>query len=512
MRSDEMIPLIHQGQGISVAFARRTSSAYINERRVIELISCMANGEGGHLFIGVDQDGSISGCYPFHGEQTDAHALEANIRRYTSPPLSTHVSVASIEGKEVVAIEVAASRTPIATAWGVYRTRRLNSSGTAECFGMDPAYLFTRYRDANAVDWARIPVAGVTMDDLSPQAFEAARELAQAPEADSVVASLSDDDLLRALGYRNDSIEPFTYGALLLFGTREALQKHLPYHQLVVADVAETKQTTRSSAPLAVMLGDLHKRREKLDPQVHELIVNALMHRDYFLPGPVYVYSDAKRVTVTSPGGLPRGLNPQLVSSASPSFAPRSLSLTTALARLGVATGAGLGLAEVTGSLIKRGLSGLSWAGTYDQSVSVTARKKVVHPELLGLIAASPQELGTNELIVLDLAHAHPGISDDEIARQSGLPMEEVEDIVRDLGTAGLMGAAPVADLPAAAESNEGKVVALVSARGEVSSSDVANALDLSQQQAYRLLKKLVAAGRLTKVGNTRTSRYKFFS
>ncbi|MHA2790210.1 RNA-binding domain-containing protein [Corynebacterium sp. S7] len=512
MLSDEMMNIITQGQGISVAFARRTSSAYINERGVIELLACMANGEGGTLFIGVNQNGSISGCYPFHGESTQPRELEATIRQYTSPSLSTTVSVAEIDGKDVVAISVEESRTPIATTWGVYRTRRLNSQGTAECFGMDPTYLFTRYRDANAVDWARIPVPGLSMSDFAPEAFDAARELASRSNADPIIASLSDDDLLRSLGYRNDSIEPLTYGAVLLFGKRESLQNHLPYHQLVIADVAEAKRTSRSQAPLILMLADLQKQGEKLDPPVKELIINALVHRDYFLPGPVYVYGDKKRATITSPGGLPRGLTPQVVCSSHASYSPRSLSLSTALARLGVIDGAGLGLAAASKFQIERGLGPLSWAGTHERAVTVTAGKEEIHPEMPGLVAAASRELSIDELLVLDAWHQFPSAEVDTLASKTGLAESEVHAIVDTLRALGLSptDTVTVRATPGAPRGNEEKVVALVASKGDVTSGEVADALGLSQQQAYRVLKKLVDAGRLFKVGNTRTSRYRF--
>ena len=86
------------------AFARRKSAAFINERRVIETMASMANAEGGTLFIGVDSDGSISGCYPFHGDRTDPAQLAMAVRRYTNPPLEVDVSAARIGGAEVIAV------------------------------------------------------------------------------------------------------------------------------------------------------------------------------------------------------------------------------------------------------------------------------------------------------------------------------------------------------------------------------------------------------------------------
>lgn len=119
MRDAEIRDLIAGGQSLNTAFSRRSSPAYINERGVIEQLTCLANGDGGTLLIGVNQDGTISGCYPFHSDTTDPVLLASTIRRYTSPPLTTSITVTELDGYEVVAISVAASRTPVATAWGV---------------------------------------------------------------------------------------------------------------------------------------------------------------------------------------------------------------------------------------------------------------------------------------------------------------------------------------------------------------------------------------------------------
>ena len=146
-------------------------------------MASLANTDGGTLFIGVDSDGSISGCYPFHGERTDPAELAMAVRRYTNPPLHVEVETATLDGAEVVAVSTHAHPSPVATTWGTYLARRLNSQGVAESVGMDPTYLFTRYRDANGIDWALLPAEGATPADLDPAAVQHFRDLAAAHEA-----------------------------------------------------------------------------------------------------------------------------------------------------------------------------------------------------------------------------------------------------------------------------------------------------------------------------------------
>ena len=87
-------------------------------------MACLANADGGTLLIGVDKDGTVSGCYPFHGETTEPAQLAASVFRHTSPSLPVTVSVERVNGKDVVAVHAAAAASPVATKWGVYRTRR----------------------------------------------------------------------------------------------------------------------------------------------------------------------------------------------------------------------------------------------------------------------------------------------------------------------------------------------------------------------------------------------------
>lgn len=354
----EIQQLIAEGESISTVFARRVSSAYINERQLIEIMACLANANGGTLLIGVDSDGTVSGCFPFHGETTDPAQLSAAVFRHTSPSLPVTVSVEVIEGKPVVAVQTAAAASPVATKWGVYRTRRLTTEGAPECVGMDPAYLFTRYRDANGMDWALAPASGASLADLDKRAIESYRQVLRA----SHLQELDDQSLLRAIGFYNDSADPVTLGAIALFGHGDALRTFLPYHALTVADrrvhPGNTSKTVRSQAPLGLMLADVYRNAATFSA-AYPLVINALLHRDYFLPGPVYVSLQQRGAKVVSPGGLPRG-----IAAAGGVHAPRSMYLTSAIAHTAITPGAGTGLSD----LVHNGTPA-SFEGSHDQAV-----------------------------------------------------------------------------------------------------------------------------------------------
>lgn len=347
------------------------------------------------------------------------------VRRYTNPPLHVEVETVTIEGEEVVAVSTAAHPSPVATVWGTYLARRLNTKGVPETVGMDPTYLFTRYRDANGIDWALLPAEGATPEDIDPAAVQHFRDLAAAHGGEALMRKRSDDGLVRSLGFRDDSPTPLTLGAIALFGRPGAIRRHLPYHQLVFSDRRHTHQTHRSSAPLASMLHALSEQRTTLGP-AFPLAINALTHRDYFQPGPVYVALEEERSTVSSPGGLPRGVEARELALGKPTYAPRSLHLATALALTGLTRAAGTGMPELREHLDSAGLDPLSFAGTHGRGVTVT----VLHAG-----PAGTHELKGNEALVFGAVQraGRAGLASGEVAEQTGLSQQQSYRALRKL-------------------------------------------------------------------------------
>lgn len=424
MHDADIRQLIDRGESISVAFARRASAAYVNERRVIEIMACLANAQGGTLLIGVDRDGTISGCHPFHGDITDPALLASAVYRHTTPGLAVEVEQVVVDGRPVVALTTGAQPTPVATTWGVYRTRRLNAQGTAECVGIDPASVVTRYRDANGMDWALAPAIGATLADVSARAVDAYRGLL----TDTRLAQLDDEALVRALGFIDDSDHPVALGAILLFGTPDAVRRFLPYHVLTVADQRKvdgrpSPTTFRSSAPLSLMLADLKRNADTFGP-AFPLVVNALLHRDYFLPGPVYVALNTQGAKVTSPGSAPRGIDLAAAAAGSASYAPRSLYLSTALSRTSITEGAGCGLPGMSEM-------GVSFEGSHDQGVTASMNWTVAEASGLGgneaKVLLAVRELGSD------------GASSSEIAQAAGLSSQQAYRALRKLVDRGLI-------------------------------------------------------------------------
>lgn len=68
--------MIAAGESLAVEFKRATHGS-INDNALVEAVTCMANGEGGLLLLGVEDDGT--GVAPRHGSTTDPHGAAVEL-------------------------------------------------------------------------------------------------------------------------------------------------------------------------------------------------------------------------------------------------------------------------------------------------------------------------------------------------------------------------------------------------------------------------------------------------
>lgn len=171
---------------------------------------------------------------------------------------------------------------------------------------------------------------GVRMENLDPQAIENFRRRWIGKSRNSTLASIGAEQLL--LDAELLLPDGFTYAALVLFGTREALGRFLAQ-----AEVIFEYRPSETAGPAAQRIeyrqgffsfyedlwsvinlrNDLQHYQDGLfvcdiptfaERPVREAILNAVSHRDYQLGGSVFIRQYARRLVIESPGGLPTGI------------------------------------------------------------------------------------------------------------------------------------------------------------------------------------------------------------
>jgi ATP-dependent DNA helicase RecG len=81
------------------------------DRELVEAVVCMANAQGGDLYLGVEDDGRATGLHPRHQNLDGLAALVAN---RTMPSVHVQVEAITVAGMLVARIQVPAMAQPIA--------------------------------------------------------------------------------------------------------------------------------------------------------------------------------------------------------------------------------------------------------------------------------------------------------------------------------------------------------------------------------------------------------------
>ena len=185
---------------------------------LIEEIVGMTNTSGGFLFLGVEDDGSITGVHKKHKDPIGVTALIANS---TVPPIAVRAEIITEEGKDVLKIEVPRSRGVVSAASGKILRRRIKLDGSPEVIPMYSYEIPSRLAELGMLDYSAQPLAGATLDDLDPnQRVRLRRIIQNRSGGEKTLLSLPDDELDIALRLVTDVAGKYvpTVTGMLLIG------------------------------------------------------------------------------------------------------------------------------------------------------------------------------------------------------------------------------------------------------------------------------------------------------
>ena len=416
MDASELRSLLVGGENETVEFKEK-----VNDAELIEAVVCLANGSGGRLLVGVDDYGRVVGLKPQRDDCTDPFQIEALILSRTRPSVQASAEVASIDGGDVLVVEVPVASTVVATSGGKYLRRAIDAKGKPQCLPMEPHEVLARVTSLGAQDFSRLPLRESGFDDLSSAELARFRELA-GEGGDRVLATLSDSDLLGAL----DLLDPsgaLTVGALLLFGREESIRRRLPVYEAGFQELAgyEVRTNELGPVPLLRAMIEIFDRVKARNPEeeievgllrvplpryanaaVRELIANALVHRDYTARGPALVEISSAGLTVSNPGGFPEGIGASNLLTAPPRA--RNPALADAFKRAGLVERTGRGVNRAFMSQLQLGRPAPDYSLSNTNSVVVRIRPGPADKELAAFITEAQRddgEFSLEELLVL---------------------------------------------------------------------------------------------------------------
>ncbi len=523
------------------------------DAELIEAVVGMANSNGGKLYLGVEDDGIITGIHHQHADPVGVCALIAN---KTVPALAARADIFYEDGKEILVIDIPMSRAIVASTDGKTLKRRLKLDGTPENTPLYPFEFQTRLSELSLLDFSGQILHEATPEDLDPNERLRLREIIKMRKGERLLLDLTDEELDKALQLvkeENGQLYPTVTG-ILLIGKEARLSQIMPTAKasFQVLEGTRVRVNEQIVKPLLATFEMIENYVKAWNPEretqsglfripipefsedaFREGLVNAFCHRDYSILQMVRVLIDDEGMTISSPGGFIEGVNLNNLLTVEPHG--RNPALADALKRIG--------LAERTGRGIDRIFEGSIVYGRPlpDYSESTTACVKLfiqrAKPDLAFTQMISNEEyklgrtLPINSLLILSELQRQRRASIRELANAIHVGEARVKANVESLIETGLIeavggGSARTYMLSARVykeqnnaigyvrqtgidrEKHRELVLKLAEKQGYVTKKDVCALLDLTGSQAYRLLKQMVDSAQLISTGNARGVKY----
>ena len=361
MEAIELIELIGRGEDSRTQFKQNMTSP---ESLAGELVA-FSNCKGGRVIIGVNDQGSVEGLSRDDIRRLN-QLLSNTATNLVRPSINPETENILLGGQLVMVVTVSEGLSkPYADNNGVFWVK----SGADKRRVTAREEIQRMFQGADLVHADEVPVEGTTTEDIDLEHFGGFFAKQYGEPLDKAGASLG--RLLNNLGLaRNGQLN---LAGLMLFGRRP--QRYRP--AFVVKAVAfvgndPAGDKYRDSQDIEGCLRDLHQgtmaflsrslRRVQngkgfntegdleVPPQaLEELVVNMLVHRDYFISAPWRVMLFDNRIELTSPGALPNNLTVENIRNGVSNFRnPMITSFATKeLPYRGIGTGIQRALAAV---------------------------------------------------------------------------------------------------------------------------------------------------------------------
>ncbi|MGO9056246.1 MAG: ATP-binding protein [Candidatus Binataceae bacterium] len=288
--------------------------------------------------------------------------------------------------------------------------------------------MLKRIFDEGGPDYSAEICEGASLTDLDPAAPRRLRDLWSRKASNRAIQNSSDEQLLADLELMFEA--RLTYAGLILCGTKAALGRFLPQAEIVFEyrshesslQFQQREEYRRGALSFLEELwnvinlrNDIQQYRDGLfvwdiltfnEAVVREAILNAISHRDYRLPGSVFVRQFPKRIEIISPGGFPPGINETNILDRQ---SPRNRRIAEVLQKCGLVERSGQGVNRMFEECIRESKPKPDFFGTDEHQVSVTLRGEVQDPRFLRFLEQVGRErlssFTTQDLLVLDLVH-----------------------------------------------------------------------------------------------------------
>lgn len=530
------------------------------DSELLDEVIAFANTTGGIIYLGVEDNGKITGVNNLHKDPVGVAALIAN---KTVPPVYVQTEIVEEEtenGKqEVLAIMVPKSKTIVASSSGKIMRRRLKLDGTPEVIPMYPYEIPTRLSALDLLDYTALALPHASVSDFdNAEIVRLKSVIAEKPKSDKNLLELDDEEIEKSLHLitrdEKDEYVP-TVAGILLIGKKEKIAQYVPTmraeFQVLSGSIVRVNDEIKES-----VLSTIQKFETYLDawnpesefengmyrigiPEFdkdafREAAVNAFCHRDYTQLGAVRVQIDDEGFSITSPGTFMDGISSQNILTVEPHG--RNPLLADILKRIGLAEKTGRGIDRIFEGQLIYGRRWPDYSESTDRYVRVYLQRGKPDFAFFKLLKDTERKqnkrLPVNQLLILSLLKNGETFTTTELLERTGMSESRFDFSIRSLLELNIIGTKSKGKqqkffmlkptlLPERQKNisvglkilnpqdDFAKVVEAARWNNNVISKDeLATALSLTPAQAYSLIKKYVAEGKMRLIQSGKYAKY----
>lgn len=526
------------------------------DKDIIEAVSAMANTNGGILYLGVEDNGIVTGLHKSHMDNIGLVALIAN---NTIPSVSVRAEIVIENQHNVMKIAIPMSRAVVSTSSGKILKRRLKLDGSPEAVPMYAYEITSRLSELSLLDVSAQPIAGATLDDFDPLQLNRLKEIIRSnPGGEKTLLELTDEELgfaLRLISKDGDKLIP-TMTGLLLLGKSDSLARLVPTAKATfqVLEGTNVKVNEETSKPILEVLELFQNYIKPWNSEnefeydlfripvpefsytaIREGLINAFCHRDYSMLGNVRVLIDDEGMSISNPGGFIEGVNINNLLIVEPHG--RNPALADALKRIGLAEKTGRGIDRIFEGSIVYGRPLPDYSESTSRNVRLYLRRAKADIAFAKLITSEKKRdkkgLSIYALMILSCLREYRRSSLDQIAELTKLPKNKLTASLEQLverGTIEAVGKGKTrsfmlckryyynnnSNMQYVRQSgiddvrHEELVIKLARMQdGIFTKRDVVELLGLSDTLAYKLIKRMKANGEIEISQSGRYAKYK---
>lgn len=418
---EQLEELITSKEGENLEF-KEARNRYDFEK-LVKYCAALANEGGGKIILGVTdrRPRHVVGTHAFQQPERTRSGLIGKLH------LNIDFSIVNHPDGRVLIFHVPSR--PVGTPVkykGIYWQRQGDS-----LIPMSESRLREIFAEAGH-DFSADICAAATMADLDSAAIEDFRRRWIAKSGNTALSTLSREQLLRDAEALVDN--RVTYAALILFGTREALGRHLAQAEVVfeyrsgnASGPAQQRREFRQGFfsfydklwnlinlrndqqhfQSGLFVWDIPTFSERV---VREAFLNAVSHRDYQLGGSIFIRQYPRHMVLESPGGFPLGITERNILDRQ---SPRNRRIAEIFAKCGLVERSGQGMNLMFELSIQESKPTPDFTGTDPYQVVLNLNGEVQDPRFLQFLEKVGQEtlelFNTTDFLLLD--HIRRGVS-----------------------------------------------------------------------------------------------------